>query len=115
MQDDYKKNKFKTRWTRQAFIVPGNPMGVKVPDASPGALEKSLRQLKQQSKEYGTMEKFQELQEYTKSSAKNRVKMKNARYKQRLRDKITKEFWDNHVWLVPKDFTSKSYGPTLPE
>lgn len=115
MQDDYKNKKFNTRWTRQDFIVPGNPSAVKVPDASPGALEKSLRQLKQQTKDSGTMERFKDIQEFTKPSAKNRVKMKSARYKQRLRDMITKKFWDEHVWLVPKDFKSKSYGPTLPE
>jgi len=115
MQNDYKKNKFKKRWSRKDFYVPGNSNAVKVPDESPGALEKSLRYMRQQIKDSGTMERFKDIQEFTKPSAKNRVKMKNAKYKQRLRDKISKKFWDEHVWLVPKNFKSKSYGPTLPE
>ena len=109
------KKQYKKRFIQQDFIIPGIPNGVKVPDASYGALEKSLGQLKRQMKDVGTMDVYRAKQEFIKPSAVSRRKMKDARYKQRLRDKISAEFWKNHVWLVPKNFKSKNYGPTLPE
>jgi len=124
MQENSKKDRpyskdgnkqFKPRGPRQDFFIPGTPSGVKVHDASPMALEKSLRYLKRQIKDTDVMGQYKAKQEFLKPSAIKRRKMKDAKYKQRLRDKISAEFWKDHVWLVPKNFKSVNYGPTLPE
>ena len=99
------------RWSRQDFYLPGNPRGVKVPDNSPGALEKSLRYLKRQMKDADIVGKLRANQEYTKPSAKRRKQMQDAVRKQQLRDKISKQYWDNFTWIVPP---SKNTGPELP-
>ena len=99
------------RWSRQDFYLPGNPRGVKVPDNSPGALEKSLRYLKRQMKDADVIGKCRANQEYTKPSAKKRKLMQDAIRKQQLRDKLTKQYWDNFTWIVPP---SKNEGPNLP-
>ena len=94
------------RWSR-----PGNPRGVKVPDNSPGALEKSLRYLKRQMKDADIIGKCRAKQEFIKPSAKRRKQMQDAVRKQQLRDKISKQYWDNFTWIVPP---SKNTGPELP-
>lgn len=119
MQNNYeggqgppKKPYRKKRWSRQDFYIKGNPRGVKVPDSSPIALEKSLRYLKRQMKDSDILNIVRSNQEYTKPSAKRRKKMQDAVRKQQLIDKITKEYWDKFTWIVPP---SKNIGPVLPE
>jgi small subunit ribosomal protein S21 len=121
MQNDFKKDRpynkdgkkqFKKRWSRQDFYVPGRPNAVKVPDASAGALEKSLRYLKRQMKDTDVIGQVRARQEFTKPSVVKRKKMKDAKRKQWVCDQITKKFWKDHVWLVP---VPKGYGPNLPD
>ena len=100
------------RWSRQDFYLPGNPRGVKVPDNSPGALEKSLRYLKRQMKDADIIGNLRSKQEYIKPSAKRRKQMQDAIRKQQLREKISKEYWKNFTWIVPD---SSVAGPDLPE
>ena len=107
-----KKFQKRKRWSRQDFYLPGIPSGVKVPDESQGALEKSLRYLKRQMKDADTINKLREKKEYTKPSAKKRKLKQDAVRKQQLRDKITKQFWKNFTWVVP---STNIQGPNLPE
>ena len=106
-----KKFQKRKRWSRQDFYLPGNPRGVKVPDNSPAALEKSLRYLKRQMKDSDTIGKLRANKEFIKPSAKRRKQKQDAVRKQQLRDKITKQFWKDFTWIVPP---SSDIGPNLP-
>ena len=97
------------RWSRQDFYLPGNPRGVKVPDNSPAALEKSLRYLKRQMKDADVIGKLRSNQEYTKPSAIKRKKMQDAKRAQWVKGQRSKQFWKDHVWLIPP---GNNYGPT---
>ena len=102
------KKQFKKRWSRQDFYIKGNPNGVKVPDSSPAALEKSLRYLKRQMKDADVIGKVRAKQEYTKPSAVRRKKMSDAKRAQWVKDRVSERFWKDHVWVVPP---GKNYGP----
>jgi len=121
MQEDYKKDRpynkdgkrpFKKRWSRQDFYIEGNPNGVKVPDASTGALEKSLRYLKRQVKDADILGKYRSNQEFLKPSAVKRKKLQDAKRAQWVKDRVSERFWKNHTWLVPPH---RDYGPNTLE
>lgn len=105
-----KKSFRRKRWSRQDFYLAGNPRGVKVPDNSPAALEKSLRYLKRQMKDADTINILRSNQEYTKPSAIKRKKMQDAKRAQWVKDQKSKRFWKDHVWLVPP---TAGYGPEM--
>tara|TARA_R110000787_G_scaffold51374_10_gene121778 strand:+ start:1005 stop:1370 length:366 start_codon:yes stop_codon:yes gene_type:complete len=121
MQENYKKARsndrdgkrpFKKRWTRQDFYIEGNSNGVKVPDASTGALEKSLKYLKRQMKDTDVIGQARARQEFIKPSAVRRKKMQDAKRAQWVEDRVSERFWKDHVWTVPPP---KGYGPIMPE
>ena len=95
------KRKFRgKRWKRRDFIVPGGGThAVKVPDNSPIALEKALRQLKRQLKDSDLFQEIRERRYFKKPSLEKREKMQAAKRwnakevrEQRLRDK-KQECW----------------------
>lgn len=79
MQKNQKPRRQRKRWKRRDFIVPGGGThAVKVPDNSPQALEKALRQLKRQLKDSNLFQEVRDRRYHTKPSWEKREKMKNA-------------------------------------
>lgn len=112
---NFKKRNFRQkRYSRNDFFLPGCPRGVKVPDNSPGSLERSLRYLKRQMKDTDVIGKFREKQEFIKPSAIKRKQKNDAIRKQKLWEKINARFWDNYQLIVPPK-KGQHIGPVMPE
>ena len=99
MRKDFRKSKkgnFK-RHRREEFFVPGNALGVKVPDNSPGTLEKALKYLKRQLKDNDTIMQLKANRYYEKPSTKSsRIKneaIRNQQYQERISKRYGKTCW----------------------
>ena len=98
---DFKKSPFKKRHTRADFYLPGNPDGVKVPDSSPGTLEKAMKYLKRQMKDSEVLLKYKEKAYYEKKSQKRKGKMERAQAMQKKYDAQQKRmFGKNQCWFI---------------
>ena len=99
---NFKKRPFKgKRHRREEFYLPGNGMGVKIPDSDPGTLEKGLRYLKRQLKDADTMMTLREKSYYTKPSLKRRKQKEDAVRDQQYRERIKRGYdrW-NPCWTA---------------
>ena len=100
-KDDYNKSSFKKRHTRADFYLAGNPDGVKVPDSSPGTLEKAMKYLKRQMKDSEVLLKYKEKAYYEKKSQKRKVKMERAVAMQKKYDSQQKSMYGkNQCWFI---------------
>ena len=89
---NFKKRPFKgKRHRREEFYLPGNGMGVKIPDSDPGTLEKGLRYLKRQLKDADTMMTLREKRYYTKPSLRKRKQKEEVKSKYFLIDIIKRK------------------------
>ena len=80
MQKDYKPKRRQKRWKMRDFIVPGGGThAVKVPDNSPMAIEKALRQLKRQLKDSDLFQEIRDRRYFKKPSLEKREKMQAAK------------------------------------
>jgi len=95
-----KYNNSKRRYKRNDFILDGSGTGVKVPDASPEALEGALRSFKKNLKEAGTLMEYKARQEYTKKTTIRRKQREDAERNQKIATKREIEYWDNMVWTI---------------
>ena len=95
---NFKKSNFK-RYRREEFFVPGNGLAVKVPDSSPGTLEKALRYLKRQLKDDDTMMRLKSKSYYEKPSLKRKKIKEEAIRDQKYRTRISKKY-DKPCWTV---------------
>ena len=109
MAENFKRSRpYKKRWARQDFYLKGCASGVKVPDSSQAALEKSLKYLKRQMKDSDVINQVKAKREFVKPSvARRRAKEVGSR-KQWVYDQTCKRFWDEHCWIAP---VPKNYGP----
>ena len=89
MQKNFRPRKRRNRWKRRDFIVPGGGThAVKVPDTSPEAVEKALRQLKRQLKDSELFQEIRDRRYFKKPSLAKREKMQAA---VRLNEKHVRE------------------------
>ena len=103
MAEAQEKRKFKKRWSRQDFHVPGCPQGVKIPDSSNGALEKGLRYLKRQMRDSDIIGRFKSKQEYIKPSRKRRIELDEAKRSQRWSRLMHEKNTGKYVWTAVLD------------
>jgi ribosomal protein S21 len=112
MQSNYKKDRpynkdgkrpFKKRWSRQDFHLPGNPMGVNIPDPSIGALEKGLKYLKRQMKDGDIIGKYRSKKEYIKPSMKRRIQLEDAIRSEQYKNKMEGRRGKNYTWVAMLD------------
>ena len=96
---NFKKKNFK-RYKRADFMIPGCPMGVRVPDDKPGSLEKALRYLKRKMKDEDIFQKLRTNQYFEKPSSKRRKQKDEAiRWQQKIeRDRKRED--KNHCWTA---------------
>ena len=102
MRKDFRKSKkgnFK-RHRREEFFVPGNALGVKVPDSSPGTLEKALKYLKRQLKDNDTIMQLKANRYYEKPSTKRRRVKEEAQRAQWTKERQAERADKNHVWTA---------------
>ena len=102
-----RKKKFTKRWSRQDFHLPGNPLGVTIPDSSTGALEKGLKYLKRQMKDADIIGKYRSKKEYIKPSMKRRVQLEEAKRNQQYRNRLESRRGKNYVWTAVIDGEAK--------
>jgi len=89
MQKNFKPRRRQNRWKRRDFIIPGGGThAVKVPDSSPQAVEKALRQLKRQLKDSELFQEMRDNRYFKKPSLARREAMQAAK---RLNAKKVKE------------------------
>jgi len=98
-----RKKKFTKRWSRKDFHLPGNPLGVKIPDASPGALEKGLKYLKRQMKDADIIGKYRSKKEYTKPSMLRRKQLEEAVRNLKYKTKMEQRREKGYVWTALVD------------
>ena len=86
---------------RTDFVLPGCANGVKVPNASPGALEKSLKILKRQLKDTDMFGELRERRYFEKPSAKKRKQKQQAIRAQKKKERDRKRYEKLHpCWTV---------------
>ena len=98
-----KKRKFRKKLGRYEFYVEGCPSAVKVPDNSPGTLERALKYLKRQMKDADIVAQFRARKEFIKPSVKKRRMKKEAIRNLAYETKKRKEAEKNHMWTVIVD------------
>ena len=99
-QGGKRKKQFRKKLGRYEFYVEGCPNAVKVPDASPGTLERALKYLKRQMKDADVIGSFRARKEYVKPSAKKRRMKQEAVRKLAYETKKQKEAEKNHMWTA---------------
>jgi len=110
MQRDYKKDrpynrdgKFKKsnfkRHRREEFFLPGNGLGVKVPDGEQMTLEKALKYFKRQLKDSEKMFILKQRKYYEKPSAKRKRVLDEAKRTQWTVNK-QQERADKYIWTA---------------
>ena len=99
---NFKKRNFK-RHKRADFMVPGQPMAVRVPDNNPGSLEKALRYLKRKMKDEDIFQKLRSNEYYEKKSAKRRKQMDEAIRWQKKVERDRKARDKNYIWTAIVD------------
>jgi len=99
-QGGKRKKQFRKKLGRYEFYVEGCPNAVKVPDASPGTLERALKYLKRQMKDADVVGQVRAKREYTKPSQVKRVKKQEAIRKLAWETKKQKEAEKNHMWTA---------------
>jgi len=100
---DGKKRPFRKKLGRYEFYVEGCPNAVRVPDASPGTLERALKYMKRQMKDANIMEEFRSRKEFIKPAQVRRVQKKEAIRKLSWETKKQKEAMKNHMWTCIVD------------
>jgi len=101
---NFKKRPFKgKRHRREDFYLPGCGLGVKVPDESPGTLEKAMKYLKRQLKDDGTMLTLRSKQYYEKPSMRRTREMDAAKRAQWTEDRKAERADKGHVWTAIMD------------
>lgn len=95
-----KKKQFRKKLGRYEFYVEGCPNAVKVPDTSPGTLERALKYLKRQMKDADTVAQFRARKEFIKPSVKKRKIKKEAIRNLAYKVKLEKKAMKNHIWTT---------------
>tara|TARA_R110001583_G_scaffold159959_3_gene311876 strand:- start:572 stop:1003 length:432 start_codon:yes stop_codon:yes gene_type:complete len=95
---DGNKKPFRKKLGRYEFYVEGCPNAVRVPDSSPGTLERALKYMKRQMKDANIMEEFRDRKEFIKPSQVKRVKKAEAIRKLSYEVKKQKLAEKNHMW-----------------
>ena len=97
---DYKKRPFRAkRHRREEFFLPGNGLGVKVPDGEQMTLEKALKYFKRQLKDSEKMFELKLRKYYEKPSAKRTRVLDEAKRNQWTANK-QQERADKYVWTA---------------
>ena len=99
-QGGKRKKQFRKKLGRYEFYVEGCPNAVKVPDNSPGTLERALKYLKRQMKDADVVGQVRAKREYIKPSQIKRVQKQEAIRKLAWETKKQKEAEKNHMWTA---------------